>query len=219
VAAEIRDAGGEALPLAVDIRDEEQLAEAVKETVRAFDGIDILVNNASALFLADTANTPMKRFDLMFDINVRGTYAASQAALPHLAKAANPHILTLSPPLQLNQQWFADHCAYTMSKYGMSMCVLGMAHEFRSKGIAVNALWPRYMIQTAASSMLAVDPEGCRSADIMADAAHAILSRASKRCTGNFYLDDEVLAEEGVQDFDHYRLHPATPLIPDLFVA
>ncbi|MFG2745109.1 SDR family oxidoreductase [Streptomyces chartreusis] len=219
VAAEITAAGGQALPLTVDIREENRLAEAVSETVSAFGGIDILVNNASALFLADTAHTPMKRFDLMFDVNVRGTYAASQAALPHLAKSANPHVLTLSPPLQLNPKWFGDHCAYTMSKYGMSMCVLGMAEEFRPRGIAVNALWPRYMIQTAASRLLGVSPEGCRSADIMADAAHVILTRPSRECTGNFYLDDDVLSEEGVQDFTHYSLDPAAPLIPDLFVA
>ncbi len=218
VAEEIRRAGGHALPLIMDVRDDDELRKAVETTAKTFGGIDILVNNASALFLAKTPDTPMKRFDLMFDVNVRGTFAATQACHPHLAKAANPHVLVLSPPLTLRASWFADHCAYTMSKYGMSMCVLGMAEEFRQHKIAVNALWPRTMIETAASEIMGVSSDGCRTVDIMADAAHAILTRRSSATTGNFYLDDAVLAEEGVTDFERYAVRSGTELALDLFV-
>jgi len=176
-AREIQAAGGQCLPVQCDIRDETQIANAVAAAVERFDGIDILVNNASAISLTGTLETPMKRFDLMFGINVRGTYATSQACVPHLRKASNPHILTLSPPLNLKPRWFRNHVAYTMAKYGMSMCVLGMAEEFREAGIAVNALWPRTIIATAALQMIpGVDPARGRKPEIMADAAHAILT-------------------------------------------
>ncbi len=218
VAAEIEEAGGRALPLTVDVRNEEEIAAAVRETVRAFGGIDILVNNASALHLSKTPDTPAKRFDLMFDINVRGTFLTTQACHPHLARAANPHVLVLSPPLNLKPEWFAEHCAYTMSKYAMSMCVLGMAEEFREVGIAVNALWPATMIQTAASLVIGVPAEDCRKPDIMADAAHAVLTRGSREATGRFFLDDEALGEEGVTDFESYAVVPGKRLARDLFV-
>jgi citronellol/citronellal dehydrogenase len=185
-----------------------------------FGGIDILVNNASAIFLAGTEATPMKRFDLMLGVNTRGTFACSQAAIPYLRRAANPHILNLSPPIDLRPRWFKDHCAYTISKYGMSMCVLGMAEELRADGIAVNALWPRTTIATAALAMLGglVPTENCRTPEVVADAAHAVLRRPSRECTGNFFLDDEVLAAEGVTDLSSYAVSPGAPLIPDLFV-
>jgi len=219
-AREIEEAGGRALAVQADIRFEEQIAEAVRRGAETFGGIDILVNNASAILLTGTLSTPMKRFDLMFGVNVRGTFAASQACIPYLRKADNPHILTLSPPLAMDPKWFRSHCAYTMAKYGMSMCVLGMAEEFRGEGIAVNALWPRTVIATAAIAMLGgmVAPENCRRPRIVADAAHAILVRDSRRCTGNFFLDDEVLAEEGVRDFSRYAVSPGAPLLPDLFL-
>ena len=219
VAREVEAAGGTALALEVDVRQEEDLQAALAKAAETFGGIDILVNNASALFLAKTPDTPMKRFDLMFQVNVRGTFAATQAAYPYLARAGNPHVLTLSPPLNLVPQWFADHCAYTMSKYAMSMCVLGMAQEFRAQGIAVNALWPRTMIETAASQVIGVASEGCRSPQIMADAAHAILTRDSRRTTGHFFIDDEVLAHEGITDFAPYSISPGLELTKDLFVA
>ena len=220
-AAEIASAGGKALPLAIDIRSEEQVASAVAKTVERFGGIDILVNNASAISLTGTLETPMKRFDLMFAVNVRGTFACSQACLPHLLKAENPHILNLSPPLSMEPRWFGGHCAYTMSKFGMSMCVLGMAAEFRGRGVAVNALWPRTVIATAAISMLGgtVAERVCRKPSIVADAAHAILVRDSRGCTGNFFLDEEVLREAGVTDFTPYAVDPGSPLAPDLFVG
>jgi citronellol/citronellal dehydrogenase len=220
-AREIEAAGGQALALQVDIRDEAQVQAAVARTVSTFGGIDILVNNASAIFLAGTEATPMKRFDLMLGVNVRGTFACSQAAIPHLRRAANPHILNLSPPLDLEPRWFRDHCAYTISKYGMSMCVLGMAEELRGDGIAVNALWPRTTIATAALAMLGglVPPENCRRPEVVADAAHAILVRPSRRCTGNFFLDEQVLAEEGVADLSAYAVSPGAPLLDDLFVS
>ena len=219
--AEIEEAGGKALPLMVDIRQEDQIARAVEETVRTFGGIDILVNNASAINLTGTLETPMKRFDLMWSVNARGTFACSQACIPHLQQAANPHILTLSPPLNLDPKWFKKHTAYTMSKYGMSLCVLGMAEEFRKAGIAVNALWPRTVIATAALAMLggAVPPENCRKPEIMADAAHAILTRDSRSATGNFFIDEEVLAQEGVTDFEKYAVEPGKPLMTDLFLG
>jgi len=220
-AEEIEAAGGRALPLQVDIRDEEQIQAAVEKAVETFGGIDVLVNNASAINLTRTLETPMKRFDLMWGVNARGTFACSQACIPHLKKSSNPHILTLSPPLNLDPKWFAPHVAYTISKYGMSLCVVGLAEELRGDGIAVNALWPRTVIATAALAMLggAVSPEHCRTPEIVADAAHAILTRDSRSCTGNFFLDEEVLAEEGVTDFEKYAVRPGMPLLPDLFVG
>ena len=219
-ASEIEAAGGEALALQVDIRDETQVQAAMARAVEVFGGIDILVNNASAIFLAGTESTPMKKFDLMLGVNVRGTFACSQAAIPYLRRAANPHILNLSPPLDLRPRWFKDHCAYTISKYGMSLCVLGMAAELRGDGIAVNALWPRTTIATAALAMLGglVPPENCRKPEIVADAAHAVLRRPSLECSGNFFIDEAVLAEEGITDLSGYAVSPGAPLLPDLFV-
>jgi citronellol/citronellal dehydrogenase len=223
-ATEIEAAGGKALPIAGDIRDEAQVQAAAKRAADHFGGIDILINNASAISLTGTLETPMKRFDLMFGVNVRGTYCCSQACLPYLKQSAsagrNPHILTLSPPLNMNPRWFKNHVAYTMAKYGMSMCVLGMAEEFRGDGIAVNALWPRTVINTAALAMIpGVDPKLCRTPAILADAAYAILNRDARKHTGNFYLDDEVLAAEGVKDLDQYAVVPGTKkFIPDLFL-
>ena len=219
-AAEIEAAGGQALPLQVDIRDEDQVQAAVKQAVQEFGGIDILVNNASAINLTGTLQTPLKRFDLMFGVNVRGTFVCSQACLPHLLEADNPHILTLSPPLNLQPRWFGPHLAYTMAKYGMSMCVLGMAEEFRDPGVAVNALWPQTVIATAALAMLGgrVTPGQCRTPEILADAAHAILTRDSRNCTGNFFIDEEVLAEAGMTDLERYAVSPGTPLHKDLFL-
>jgi citronellol/citronellal dehydrogenase len=224
-AAEIEAAGGRALPLLCDIRDDAAVAQAVAATVARFGGIDVLVNNASAISLTGTLATPMRRFDLMFGVNVRGTYACSQACLPHLVAAAeagrNPHILTLSPPLNLDPKWFAPHVAYTMAKYGMSMCVLGMAEEFRAAGVAVNALWPRTVIATAAIAMIPGASEQVarmRKPDIMADAAHAVLTRDARTTTGNFFLDEDVLREAGVTDFAGYAVKPGAPLMPDLFL-
>ncbi|MDE1566579.1 SDR family oxidoreductase [Aquabacter sp. P-9] len=219
VAEEIEAAGGRALPLEMDVRNEEEIASAVKRTADHFGSIDILVNNASALYLARTPDTPMKRFDLMHQVNVRGTFATTQACHPYLSRARNPHVLVLSPPLNLIPAWFADHCAYTMSKYGMSMCVLGMAEEFRAAGIAVNALWPATMIDTAATKMIGVSGGGCRTPDIMADAAHAILTRDARIATGRFFLDEDALADEGVRDFSPYAVVPGEALTKDLFVA
>lgn len=218
-ADEINAAGGTGLALLCDIRDEAQIAAAVDETVAAFGGIDILVNNASAISLTGTLDTPMKRWDLMMGVNGRGTYACSQACIPHLLQAENPHILTLSPPLNMDPRWFAPHTAYTIAKYAMSMCVLGMSAEFQGR-IGVNALWPRTVIATAAVAMLgdAVKPEFCRTPDIVADAAWNILTRPAAACTGNFFIDDAVLAEEGVIDFDVYANAPGAPLLPDLFL-
>lgn len=220
-AAEIEAAGGRALPIPTDIREEKQIHAAVAQAVAHFGGIDILVNNASAIYLADTEQTPLKRFDLMFGVNTRGTFACVQTCLPHLKKAANPHILMLSPPLDLNPGWFRDHVAYTISKYGMSMCVLGMAEELRGVGIAVNALWPRSVIATAALTMLGgqVRPEQCRTPAIVADAAYAIFRRDSRLCTGRFFLDEEVLAEDGITDLSGYAVQPGIPLCPDLFLG
>jgi len=218
-AAEIEAAGGRALPLQVDIRDEGQIQAAVERTVAAFGGIDILINNASAISLTGTLETPLKRFDLMMGVNTRGTFACSQACIPHLRKAANPHILTLSPPINLDPRWFQLHTAYTISKYGMSLCVLGLAAEFKKDGIAVDALWPRTVILTAALAMLGgLTPENCRKPEIVADAAHVILTRDSRSHTGNFYIDDEVLRETGVADFEPYAVAPGKPLLPDLFL-
>jgi len=220
VAEEVEQAGGQALPLKLDVRDEAAIDAAVKQAVERFGGLDILVNNASAITLQNTLELPMKRFDLMHAVNVRGTYACSKACLPFLLKADNPHILNLSPPLNLEPAWFKDHLGYTMSKYGMSMCVLGMAAEFRKHGVAVNALWPRTVIHTAAINMLGnlVKPDNCRLPEIMADAAHAILCQVSKNTTGHFFLDEDVLRSTGVRDFDKYAVNPKQPLMKDLFL-
>ena len=214
-AEEIRAAGGTALPIQCDLRDENQIADAVAQAAKEFGGIDILINNASAINLTRTEETPAKRFDLMFDVNVRGTFLTSQAALPHLRESAeagrNPHILTLSPPLSMKAKWFKNHVAYTMAKYGMSMCVLGMAEEFKRDGIAVNALWPRTAIDTAALQMIpGVDTAACRTPEILSDTAYIILNRNSKECTGNFFVDDEVLASEGITDLEKYSVVPGT---------
>ncbi|TVS13588.1 MAG: NAD(P)-dependent oxidoreductase [Wenzhouxiangella sp.] len=219
-AEEVEAAGGRALAIRLDIRDETAVAAAMAQAADHFGGIDILVNNASAIFLAPTPDVPMKRFDLMFGVNVRGTFVCSQAALPYLKQAANPHILNLSPPLNMDSKWFAPHVAYTMAKYGMSLCVLGMAEEFKADGIAVNALWPRTVIATAALAMLgdAVNPDHCRKPEIMADAAHWVLSQPAREVSGNFFIDDEALARAGVTDLDHYAVKPGRPLLPDLFV-
>jgi citronellol/citronellal dehydrogenase len=218
-AREIEAAGGRCLPLQCDIRDEAQLARAVAAAAERFGGIDILVNNASAISLSGTMETPLKRLDLMFGINVRGTYASSQACVPHLRKAANPHILTLSPPLNMNPRWFKNHVAYTMAKYGMSMCVLGMAEEFRAAGIAVNALWPKTIIATAALQMIpGIDPTRGRKPEIMADAAHWILTQPARACSGNFFIDEEVLRKAGVTDLRQYAVDPSKDLLPDLFL-
>jgi citronellol/citronellal dehydrogenase len=218
-AEEIEAAGGRALALQIDIRDEAQIADGVARAAKHFSGIDILVNNASAISLTGTLETPMKRFDLMMGVNARGTFATSQACIPHLKRASNPHILMLSPPLSMQPKWFGPHTAYTMAKYGMSMCVLGMSEEFRSDGIAVNALWPRTLIATAALAMIpGVDPGQGRKPEIVADAAHAILTRDSSTCTGNFFIDDEVLAQEGVSDMSPYAVDPNKSLLPDLFL-
>jgi citronellol/citronellal dehydrogenase len=218
--AEIESTGGRALAVKTDIRDELQIAEAVQRTVAQFGGIDILVNNASAISLTATLETSMKRYDLMHQVNVRGTFAVSQACLPHLLKADNPHILNLSPPLSLQPRWFKEHCAYTMAKFGMSLCVLGMAEEFREQGIAVNALWPRTVIYTAAIAMLGeqVKPENCRKPEIVSDAAYAILNRDSRDCSGHFFIDEEVLQEEGISDFNPYAIDPNGCLLTDLFL-
>jgi citronellol/citronellal dehydrogenase len=214
-AKEIEAAGGTALPIQCDIRDEAQIEAAIAKTAETFGGIDILINNASAINLTRTDQTPAKRFDLMFDVNVRGTFLTSQAALPHLRKSAeegrNPHILNLSPPLSMKAVWFKNHVAYTMAKYGMSMCVLGMAEEFKRDGIAVNALWPRTVIDTAALQMIpGIDALAGRKPEILADAAHIIFNRDSKECTGNFFVDDMVLASEGITDLEKYSVTPGT---------
>ncbi len=219
-AREAEAAGGSAFAVPVDIRYEDQVAAAVRKAADRYGGIDILVNNASAISLTGTLETPMKRFDLMFDVNVRGAFACSQACIPYLLRAGNPHILTLSPPLRLEARWFKNHCAYSIAKYGMSLCVLGMAEEFREAGIAVNALWPRTVIATAAITMLGAEVETrhCRTPEIVADAAHAILTRDSRACTGNFFIDEEVLRATGVADFTRYAVAPGSPLVPDLFL-
>jgi len=223
-AEEIEAAGGRALPLPVDIRDDAKVHEAAKRCAEHFGGIDILVNNASAISLTGTLETPMKRFDLMFGVNVRGTYCCSQACVPYLKDSAragrNPHILNLAPPLAMRPKWFKGHVAYTMAKYGMSMCVLGMAEEFRGDGIAVNALWPRTVIHTAAIAMIpGVDPKMCRTPEILADTAYIVLNRDSRKHTGNFYIDEEVLAAEGITDLGGYAvLKGNNKFLTDLFV-
>ena len=220
-AKEIEAAGGKALPLVTDIRFEEQVADAVAKTVATFGGIDILVNNASAISLTGTEATPMKRYDLMHGINTRGTFLCSQKCIPHLKKASNPHVLNLSPPLNMEERWFAPNVAYPMAKFGMSMCVLGMAGEFRKDGIAFNALWPRTTIATAAIQNLlggAQAMRGSRKPEIMGDAAWHILTRPARECTGNFFIDDDVLKAAGVTDLTEYAVDPTAPLLPDFFI-
>jgi len=218
-AAEIVAAGGQTLALQVDIRDEEQVRAAVEQAADRFGGIDIVVNNASAIWLAGTADTPMKRFDLMHQVNTRGTFVVTRSCLPYLKQAANPHVLMLSPPLNLDPKWFAPHTAYTIAKYGMSMCVLGMSAEFAPLGIAVNALWPRTVIATAAIAMIdGVRPAQCRTPAIVADAAHAVLVQPARGYTGHFAIDEDVLREAGVRDFDAYAVEPGAALLPDLFL-
>ncbi len=223
-AAEIVAAGGQALPVQTDIREEAQVLAAVQAAVQRFGGIDILVNNASAISLTPTPATPMKRFDLMFGVNVRGTYLCTQACLAELMKSAkagrNPHVLNMSPPLSMKEHWFKGHVAYTMAKYGMSECTLGHAGEFRALGIAVNSLWPRTAIATAALQMIpGIDLNLCRKPEILADAAHFILTSDAKATTGNFFIDDELLARHGITDLDRYAVVPGTKnLIPDFFV-
>jgi citronellol/citronellal dehydrogenase len=219
--AELEAAGGRALACITDIRFEDQVQAAVNQTVEKFGGIDILINNASAISLTDTLETQMKRYDLMHSINTRGTFLTSKICLPHLLKAANPHILNISPPLSMDPKWFGEHVAYTMAKFGMSMCVLGMAAEFKDRGVAANALWPRTVIATAAVQNLLGGNEvirRCRKPDIMADAAYAILTRNSRECTGNFFIDEDLLRSTGVTNFDHYAVEPGMELAPDFFV-
>lgn len=219
-AQEIEAAGGKALPIVCDVRVDDQVFSAVDQAVKRFGGIDILVNNASAISLTGTLETPMKRYDLMHQINLRGTYLCSQACIPHLKQANNPHVLNLSPPLSMQEKWFAPHVAYTMAKFGMSMCVLGMAGEFRDDGIAFNALWPRTTIATAAVNMLGGEMlmSASRKPDIMADAAYHIFTRPSRECTGNFFIDEDLLRSAGVTDFSHYSVTPGADLVPDFFV-
>jgi len=221
-ATEIEAAGGQALAVQVDIRDEAQVEAAVQQAVAHFGGIDILINNASAVHISDTLKTPMKRYDLMQQVNTRGTFLCSQKCLPHLLKAENPHILTLSPPLDMSPKWFGSTLAYTIAKYGMSMCVLGLAEEFKSKGVAVNALWPRTGIDTAAIRYeLGGDAiiKHCRKPEILSDTAHIILTRSAKTCTGNFFIDDQVLAAEGITDLKRYAVDPSQPLLLDFFLS
>ncbi|MEK7266294.1 MAG: NAD(P)-dependent oxidoreductase [Pseudomonadota bacterium] len=220
-AEEIEKAGGKALPLIVDIRDEALVKDAVEKTVAKFGGIDICVNNASAISLTGAEATDMKRWDLMHSINSRGTFLVSKTCIPHLKKSANPHVLMLSPPLDMSPKWFGGHVAYTMAKYGMSMCVLGMAEEFKSDGIAFNALWPRTAIATAAVEFaLGGDAmiKGSRTADILSDCAHLIFTKPSREFTGNFVIDDNFLYDHGVRDFEKYRVDPSRKLFPDFFV-
>jgi citronellol/citronellal dehydrogenase len=218
-AEEIVAAGGKALPIATDIRYIDQVQDAVQQAVDRFGGIDVLVNNASAIHLSGTLDTPMKRFDLMHQVNVRGTFLCSQACLPHLLSAANPHVLNIAPPLNFQAKWFAPHLAYSIAKYGMSLCVLGMAEEFRGR-VAVDALWPRTVIATSVVRNLAGDAfaGGARMPSIMADAAHAILTRPAADGGGNFYLDEDVLRAEGVTDFEKYAVDPSQDLMEDFFL-
>ncbi len=220
VAEEVEAAGGKALALYLDIRDEAQIQTAVQAAVERFGGIDVLVNNASAIYLAGTVETPAKRYDLMHQVNVRGTFLCSQACIPHLARASNPHILSLCPPLDMRPKWLAPHLAYTMTKYGMSMCVLGMAEELRPLGIAVNGLWPATVIDTAALNVLGGEAVArhARTPAVVADAAHAILLREARSCTGNFFIDEDVLREAGVADLSRYQARPGEELMADLFL-
>ncbi len=220
VAEEVERAGGKALAIRLDVRDEAAIAAAVARAAEAFGGIDILVNNASAISLTPTLDTPARRFDLMMGVNVRATFLCSQACIPWLRKAANPHILNLSPPPAMAAKWFAGHVAYTISKYGMSMCTLGMAEELKGEGIAVNSLWPRTTIATAAVEVHFPEAilRASRSPQIMADAAHAVLTRPAREVSGRFLVDEEVLREAGVTDFERYAVAPGTPLFRDLFL-
>ena len=220
-AQEVEKAGGNALPLVCDIRFEEQVVAAVEKTVASFGGIDVCVNNASAISLTGTLQTDMKRYDLMNQINARGTYLVSRSCIPHLKRAANPHVLMLSPPLDMAAKWFKSHTAYTMAKFGMSMCVLGMSAEFADEGIAFNALWPRTGIATAAIRNALAGDAGmlmCRTPEILADAAYLVFNQRAKDFTGNFLIDDTFLAANGVTDFDRYRVDPTKALMPDFFV-
>ena len=218
-AAEVEAAGGRALALQCDIREEDQEHAAVAATVDAFGGIDILVNNASAIWLRGTLDTPMKRFDLMQQVNARGSFLCAQACLPHLLQAPNPHILTLAPPPNLDPKWWAPHTGYTLAKMGMSFVTLGLAGEFGRQGVAVNALWPRTVIATDAINMIpGVDASGCRTPRIVADAAHAVLVREARGFGGRFLIDEDVLREAGIADFDDYAVEPGRPLLPDLFL-
>ncbi len=220
-AEEVRAVGGEALPLVCDIRFEDQVENAVAQAVDRFGGIDILVNNASAIFPRGVLDTPMKRFDLMHQVNMRGTYLSTQKCLPYLRKAQNPHVLMLSPPLDMAEKWFAPHTAYSMAKFGMSLCVLGMAGEFRDEGIAFNALWPRTAIATAAIANILAGEDGmkmCRKPEILSDAAYLVFTRKAREFSGNFLIDDTFLFENGVTDFSPYLMDPTQPLLPDFFV-
>lgn len=221
VAKEIEAVGGQALPLIVDVRDESLVNLAVAKTIEIFGCMDILINNASAINLSPTLDLPMKRFDLIFAVNARATFMCSQLCVPHLKKSTNPHILNLSPPLNMQAKWFKDHLAYTMSKYGMSMCTLGMAEEFKSFGIAVNSLWPKTLIATAAISVNFPKPlyEASRKPEIVADAAYEILISNSREITGHFFIDEDVLKGRGVSDFERYSLHPGSSLYPDLYLG
>jgi citronellol/citronellal dehydrogenase len=221
-AAEIERAGGKALPLAVDVRDEASVAAAVRRCAEHFGGIDICVNNASAINLAPSREIDMRRYDLIQQINTRGTFVTTRACVPYLERAANPHVLTLSPPLDLDPRWFAPHLAYSLSKYGMSLCMLGMAAEYRDAGIACNALWPRTTIATAAVEFALGGPammRRSRKPEIVADAAHVIFSRPAREYSGRFLIDDSVLYEAGVRDFSHYSVEPGAKLLADLFIA
>jgi len=220
VAKEIEDAGGQGLPIAMDVRDEQAVYQAVQKTIETWGNIDILINNASAIAIGNTLQTPMKRYDLMMAVNVRGTFLCSQACLTHLKKSSNPHILNLSPPLNMQPKWFKDHLAYTMSKYGMSMCTLGMSQEFKSEGIAVNSLWPRTTIATAAIEMHFPKEilQASRTPKIMADAAYEIITSDSRCVTGNFFIDEDFLKSRGMTDFRQYALNPEMPLYQDLFL-
>lgn len=220
VAEEVEKAGGKALPLIVDVREESSVAEAINKTVDTFGGIDVLVNNASAINLSSTTDMTMKRFDLIFSVNVRATFMCSKLCIPHLKKSANPHILTMSPPLNMNPKWFKKHVAYTMSKYGMSMCTLGMAEEFKKEGIAVNSLWPKTLIATAAISVNISKflYHASRKPIIVADAAYEIVTSNSREVTGNFFVDEEILRQRGVTNFKPYAMHRFIPVISDIFV-
>ena len=219
-ASEVESYGVRALACPLDIRDERQIVDVVARGVEYFGGIDMLINNASAINLTGTLQTPMERFDLMFSVNARGTFAVSQAVIPYLLEAENPHILNIAPPLNMKPRWFKNHLAYTMAKYGMSMCVLGMSAEFSDQGLAVNALWPKTAIATSALNMLrgAIKPEQCRSPEIMADAVSVVLQHDSRELTGQFLVDEDVLKEAGVEDFSHYAVKPGGTLYPDLYL-
>jgi citronellol/citronellal dehydrogenase len=220
-AEQIERAGGKALPMVVDVREEASVTAAVQRCADTFGGIDICINNASAINLSGTEQIDMKRYDLIQQINTRGTFVTSRACIPHLKKAGNPHILTLSPPLDFKPQWFASHLAYSLSKFGMSLCMLGLAEEYRREGIACNSLWPRTTIATAAVEFALGGKammQRSRTPEVMADAAHAILTRPARGCTGQFFIDDAVLYEEGVRDFEHYSVEPGSTLFADLFV-